>query len=356
MLHGHGGDIYSLAEESGSPLAELMDFSSNVSPVPLPESFNTFLSSCLDQVSMLPEVDSLSLRKALSARYGLLPENFIVCAGTTEWIYRIARVAPVDRVVIPLPAYSDYMDAAALAGRRVVKLGPWPDGDPRLNDQLLGDICSVINPRTLVYLCNPNNPTGRFFKPDTLSAAMGRTPEALWVVDESYAPFIAGDPESSLLSLDMPSNCIILRSFSKIYRIPGLRLGYIAGRRETIVPFSTHLLPWAVGRLAQLAGEFLLKQGGYEDAVRSFWRSGKRKFLCNINEVKWLGYVPGDTHFMLFRLSPPWSARSLTRTLRSSGILIRDCSNFQGLGKNYVRISLRSDEENTRLADRLKAL
>ena len=356
MLHGHGGDIYSLAEDSGLSLSELKDFSSNISPLPLPDDFKRFLCSCLEQISMLPEVDSLSLRKALSLRFGLQPENFIVCAGTTEWIYRIARVVSAKEVIIPIPAYSDYMDSALAAGLKVVVSGPWPDGDPSLNDRILQDLCSLARERSIVFLCNPNNPTGRFFKPDILVAAIDRSPEALWVIDESYAPFIGADSETSLVSPDMPKNSIVLRSFSKIYRIPGLRLGYIAGRREQMSRFSTHLLPWAVGRISQLAGEYLLEQRGYEDAVRYFWRREKEAFLKGVSHIKWLTYVPGETHFMLFRVLAPWSAKGLAKILRESGVLIRECRNFKGLGEDYVRISLRSSEDNIKLIKLLKVL
>jgi threonine-phosphate decarboxylase len=355
MLHGHGGDIYSLAGKIGVELSELADFSSNISPLPLPREFIEFLASSLGQISMLPEVDSLGLRRALASRFGLFPENFIACAGTTEWIYRIARVTPAEQAVIPVPAYSDYMDAALMAGLNVVESGPWPDGRPGTDVRVLADICSRIDRPTIVYLCNPNNPTGRFITPLAIVEAAKDAPGALWVIDESYAPFIADDNESSVISNDMPPNILVLRSFSKIYRIPGLRLGYVAGSRKTIADLATHLLPWATGRLAQLAGEYLLKMEDYEERVRSFWQGEKEKFLRATDAVAWLEYLPGQTHFMLFRVLPPWSAEKVVSTLSNSGILVRNCANFRGLEGEHIRIALRTPEDNMRLVARLES-
>ena len=350
MLQGHGGDIYSLADELGVAPDELLDFSSNISPLPLPGAFMEFLSASLDWISMLPEVDSISLRRALAGRFGLVPENFIACAGTTEWIYRIARVAGMNRVVIPLPTYADYMDAALLAGRQVVESGPWTGGGPETAGPFLEDLSAKADDSCLVYLCNPNNPTGRFIPPDRLARAIRRSPDALWLIDESYAPFIADDRESSLVSGEMPSNCLVIRSFSKIYRIPGLRLGYLAGKKKVISLLSPHLLPWATGRIAQLAGEYLLGMKEYEEDVRIFCRREKRLFLEAVRHVTWLEYMPGQTHFMLFRIRHPMSAGRLEALLRQKGILVRHCGNFRGLGDDYIRISLKTHEENMRLA------
>lgn len=356
MLLGHGGDIFTLAAESGVKACEIYDFSSNTSPLSFPEGLKEHITAGLDEIAFLPEVDSASLRQALARRFSLLPENFIVCSGTTEWIYRLARISGAQKAIIPVPSYSDYVDAASLAGMETILTGPWPYGNSPPNKNLLDDLLERASTDSLIYLCNPNNPTGRFFQPSELKTAMIKSSQTLWIVDESYAPFIAPDHVSSLISPDWPENCIVLRSFSKIYGIPGLRLGYVAGGEKLLKKLSNHLLPWSAGRLAQIAGKYLLEQNEYEDKVRRFVKKEKKRFLEKIEHIEALGYSPGETHFMLFKVKPPNSLKIIAKKLRAQKILIRDCSNFEGIEQDYIRISLRLSDDNDILIEALENL
>jgi len=356
MIYGHGGDIYSLARELGTSPGNILDFSSNVSPLPPPEGLMESLVSHLDEICCLPEVDSSGLRKSLAGRYGLPPEQFLVGAGTTEWIYSLPRVLRPDKVVVPLPTYSDYADAARSASCRIETLGPWPHAEPSFNAEILESLSQAAEGRSLVYLCNPNNPTGRFISINELQQVISQCRKATWVVDESYAPFVAPDLESSLISEKLPPNLIILRSFSKIYRVPGLRLGYAAGADDLIGELASGARPWAVSRLAQIAGEYLVDQTNYEQDVRDYCRKEKSRLLSNLVEFSLLRPIEGNTHFMLIQVLEPWTAAYVKENLMKVGILIRNCANFAGLEGEYVRISLRSRSENDSLIDRLKEL
>lgn len=356
MIHGHGGNIYSLARELGRPPGSILDFSSNVSPLPLPEGLRESLISHLDEICCLPEVDSLGLREALAGRYGLSPTQFLVGGGTTEWIYSLPRVLKPDKVVVPLPTYSDYADAARSASCHIETLGPWPHAEPTANAEILESLSQAAKGHSLVYLCNPNNPTGRFIYTKELKQVISRRREATWVVDESYAPFVTPDLESSMISEKFPPNLVVLRSFSKIYRIPGLRLGYAVGANDLIELLASGARPWAVSRLAQIAGKYLVDQIGYEQDVRDYCKKEKARFLSNFAEFSPLKSVEGVTHFMLFQVLAPWTAAYIAENLRKDGILIRNCANFVGLEGEYVRISLRSSSENDSLINSLKGL
>ncbi len=356
MIHGHGGDIYSLARELGRSPGNILDFSSNVSPLPLPEGLRELLISHLDEICCLPEVDSLGLREALAKRYGLSPKQFLVGAGTTEWIYGLPSILRPDKVVVPLPTYSDYADAAKSASCRIETLGPWPNAEPTANAEILESLSQAAKGRSLVYICNPNNPTGRFIPTKELQQLISLRREATWVVDESYAPFVAPDLESSLISEKFPPNLVVLRSFSKIYRVPGLRLGYAVCASDLIKVLASGARPWAVSRLAQIAGEYLVDQIDYEQEVRDYCKKEKPRLLSNLAEFSLLKPMDGVTHFMLFQVLAPWTADYVTKNLRKNGILIRDCENFVGIEGECIRISLRSSSENDSLINSLKEL
>lgn len=356
MLTGHGGDRYSLARELGIEPSRILDFSSNVSPLGPPEGLLLHLKEHLPEIEFLPEVDSFELRKALASRYSRSAGDFFVTSGTTEWIFQIPRLLMPEKAVIPLPTYSDYRDASLLHGVEVEELAAWRPGDKGSDytaflDNLEGRLC----PNALVFLCNPNNPTGSLIPPPRLHALIAGHPEVEWVVDESYAPFAAPDEGSSLLFQKELDNLIILRSFSKIYGIPGLRLGYaVSTGRSSIL--SKALKPWAVNRLAQLAGTYLLKESGLEDSVRKFVKEERPRLLEAIDEIEFLRPYPSDVNFMLIEVLPPFDAGKVTQELKRKGILIRDCSNFVGLSGEFIRISLRQREENDFLVESLRAL
>ncbi|MGQ9746106.1 MAG: pyridoxal phosphate-dependent aminotransferase [Dissulfurimicrobium sp.] len=357
MLYGHGGDIYRLARSLGVSPKDIKDFSSNVSPLPLPDGLRQRLIASLEEITALPEVDSFTLREALARRYGLSSQNFLIGSGTTEWIYSLPRVSGARRALIPLPTYADYADAASVAGCDIETLGPWLDGGQDINLNILNAITDKARQGDIVFICNPNNPTGRFIPTDILMDVIRAAQDVVWVVDESYAPFVGEDQKTSLISSNPPSNLLILRSFSKIYGIPGLRLGYTFGAPYLIEKLSSVSKPWAVNRLAQVAGEYLVEMLSYEEDVREYCKNEKRRFLSRIEiEVPFLKPMEGSTHFILFKVMPPWKVSKVVEALKDKRILVRDCGNFMGCSEDYLRISLRSRQDNNLLLSLLKGL
>lgn len=355
MIQGHGGDVFRVAKSLSVSPRDIKDFSSNISPLPLPDGLKERLIASLDEIRALPEVDSLTVRESLAARYKLDPENFLIGSGTTEWIYSLPRVMGTKRALIPLPTYADYVDAAAGAGCKIETLGPWLHGGQDTSSEILNTIKERMKKGDIVFICNPNNPTGHFIPLNFLLDAIYAESDVLWVIDESYAPFVGSDSETSLISSSMPANILILRSFSKIYGIPGLRLGYATGTIGMMKKLGAAARPWAVNRLAQVAGEYLIERFSYENDVRDYCRHEKERFLSRIKkEIRFLTPIEGRTHFILFKIKPPLMAKKIADTLKKKKILIRDCGNFRGLYGEYLRISLRSHEDNDALLGTLK--
>ncbi len=354
MLFGHGGDVYSIAEKLGIEPGEVLDFSSNCSPLPYPKGFHEYLCNNIDQMHLLPEVDSKTIRTILANRYNLSHENFLIGNGTTEWIFAIPRLLMPKRAFICLPTYADYEDACKAAGVEVQFVGTFSDGSEKTTQRLVAELLSVNRKDlegALLFLCNPNNPTGLFIEPDQLLDVIKALPVTLtWLIDEAYTPFVAEDEKSSILSKDIPENCIVLRSFSKIYGVPGIRIGCLVSKGAIIKALWEELRPWSVNRMAQLAVQFLLNRPDFEETVREYCKTEKNNIVTGLKQIEGINYVPGRCHFAMFSLDETTiSAEDLTERLKEKGILIRNCANFKGLSGENIRISPRLSEDNLKL-------
>ena len=353
MILGHGGDIYGAARAIGCRPEDILDFSSNVNPLPLKHEFLRFLQDQLHSIRHLPEPDSLELRKKLASRYGIPPDNLLVGPGTTQWIFDLPGLFAMERVVVVVPTYADYEDAARMAGKDVHRLGTFPLQGP-LGPQWLMEIIKGLRPGDLIFLCNPNNPTGAFIDPAVLKDVMMSTPGVTWCVDESYAPFIAPYEDTSVISLGIPQNCMVLRSLSKIHGIPGLRLGAIFGHIHSMEKLSRHQRPWAVARISQLAGLYLINRGEWESEAREYLMREKAYLFNAIQHMPRLHPIESHTHFFLIKVDPALNVSTLCKLLLKKKMLIRDCSNFRGLeDKNIARISPRTHQENEMLIEAL---
>ncbi|NPA95645.1 MAG: pyridoxal phosphate-dependent class II aminotransferase [Thermodesulfobacteria bacterium] len=360
MLHGHGGDVYSIAAELGVSPLDVLDFSSNCSPLPYPKGFHDYLCDNVDQMHLLPEVDSITIRNKLAKRYNRHPDRFLIGSGTTQWIYALPRLLGSARAFVTYPTYADYEDACKAAGVEVVPIGIYPGGSQQDGRRLLQDL-DALKPATLeggiVFICNPNNPTGLFLGPQDLLAIIKSKPRStVWVIDESYAPFVGPDEYTSLLGHSLPENVVILRSFSKIYGIPGLRVGGLVGSSPVLEGLVSQMRPWSVNRMAQLALEYLLDEPQFEQEVRDFCQKEKEFFVDSLSKLHGMSHVEGRCHYALFRLSGGLRAQELASELRKRGMLIRDCHNFKGLEGDYVRISPRLHPDNERLVDEIYRL
>jgi len=352
LIRGHGGEVYHLARKLGLDPREILDFSSNVSPFPPPQGLYELLIQHLPEIERLPEVDSFTLREALAQRFGGPPTRYFPSSGTTEWIFALPQALKPSRVLVLAPTYADYEDAAQAAGVKVKALLAYEKELFRLP---LEKLASEIRPGDLIFLCNPNNPTGTFWPRARLAKLLSSFPQAVFVVDESYLPFAAGEQESLLTLLPFPKNLVVLFSFSKIYRVPGLRLGFAAASGPLEEILSREELPWAVNRLAQIAGTFLLSCQNYEEKVRTFLQEERPRLAQRLADLG-LRVFPSQANFLLLRLPKGLSGKEIFEKLLRQGILIRVCGNFRGLGEDFLRIALRTPEENEKLLQALARL
>jgi len=344
----HGGNIIATARELGCTVTDLVDMSSNLMPLAMDAGLRQTLIDRLAEIGFLPETASETLRDLFAARHCRTSAEVLVGNGTTDFIFAVPAAAGRKRALIVNPTYNDYRLACAWAGVPVsdcflaaedhFRLAP-----ERLAAELTGD--------ELVFLCNPNNPSGGCTPSATLHALAQDNPATLFLVDESYLPFTRG---KSLLDLPPLANLLVLTSFSKIYGIPGLRLGFLTGSPTLLATITARNKPWTVNRMAQVAGEYLVSKGdAHVEEVLRFIETHRPDFVARLAALPGVEVIDGVCNFILCRLGGKLRADRLRAEMLARRIMIRDCANFTGLDDRYFRISLKDPANNQRCLDGL---
>lgn len=345
----HGGNIIATARELGCRVDELVDMSSNLMPLAMDAGLRRTLTERLDEIAFLPETDSKTLRALFAAEYGRNPAEVLVGNGTTDFIFALPATAACERAVIVNPTYNDYRLACQWAQLPAEDIMLSAADHFRLDPNRLG---ATLTGGELVFICNPNNPSGGCIPSAALHALAAAHPDSLFLVDESYLPFTR---EPSLLTLPLLPNLLVLTSFSKIYGIPGLRLGFLTGDPERLAVISARNKPWTVNRVAQIAGEYLITSGApHVEEVLNFIDSHRPDFVARLAELPGVEVIDGVCNFILCRLTGPIRAEELREAmLTRHRIMIRNCANFTGLDDTYFRISLKGTAQNRRCLDAL---
>ncbi|NIR47481.1 threonine-phosphate decarboxylase [candidate division KSB1 bacterium] len=352
MLTGHGGNLSEIAREFGLAPDKIIDFSSNVNPFDYPPELEQYLASNLNAIRRFPETNSQYLGRKLSEIHNCAPEQILVGNGSTEIIYLIPRAFSAKWTLIVAPTYADYADAVLFAGGRVdyffaKRQQAFQPDLPELEKRIDG--------HDLVFLCNPNNPTGRLLEPELLRKVMRRFPAVTFVLDATYSEFVG--VQTSRQALFDLGNVIELHSLGKIFAVPGLRLGYSICSGELNRRMLKYKEPWTVNTLAQLAGEFLLRKKSWVTESRRAIAEEMDFLRKSVSEISSLHLFDSQTNFCLFEiLNPEVDATFLKDMLLQKNMLIRDCSNFAGLSDRFFRIAVQKREKNQMLLAALREI
>ena len=347
----HGGDLKQFAALSGGSEKEITDFSANINPLGAPESLRAVLNAAMSDLVHYPSRDHSRLITAMQSKYGVSAEEVLLGNGSTEILFLLPRILKVKRAVIPVPSYSDYTKACALAGLEIEKLVLREENDfaldrTELESRLLGD--------EVVILGYPNNPTGTLFNRSEIVSLAEAHPDTWFVMDESFIDFVEGDLQHSFTA-QRPANVVVLLSFTKIYAIPGLRLGAVIATPTTISRLVEQQPTWSVNSLALAVGESFLKDSSFLHQTRQVVTPQRERMAKELASIECLKVYPGQANFLLIRIEHPvWNATKLFSRLLSRGIAIRVCENFDGLDSRFFRIAIKSELDNQRLLDELQ--
>jgi len=334
MLHGHGDDGYRHAR----PL--LADFSTNVWYGGPPAGLQDYVFSQWPTVSRYPEVLAESLAARIAAHHGVALAQVLVSSGTTESIYLVAQAWAGQRSTVLAPAFAEYEDACRLHGHTLHFLA-WEELSATTH---LGS--------DLVFICNPNNPTGSVLSPGLIPALLAQNPHTVFVFDEAFIEFTTSI-ESAIPLLATFDNLLIMRSLTKAYAIPGLRLGYVVASAALVARLSRGKAPWAVNALAVAAGHYLFENYAQVQLLLAQLLADKAALGAQLAQNPGLTIEPSQTHYFLATTRYSTAAELKQWLLDQHGLLIRDAGNFRGLTPAHFRIGTRSAADNQLLINAL---
>ena len=362
----HGGDWAGYQEEYGG---QPLDFSANVSPLGVPPGVRKAIRQAAASADRYPDPLCRSLSRAIAAHEGV-PESFVLCGnGAADLIFRAVLARRPRTALITAPAFSEYETALTACGCEVrrhllreeqgFRLGedfPGAIGSEKSSAETAGADSSGFGASgaspDMVFLCEPNNPTGVTSPRELLLETAHRCREtgALLVLDECFSDFLL-DPDAHSLRAFLPEfpNLLILKAFTKLYAMAGVRLGYaLCADASLLSQMRAAGQPWAVSSLAQAAGETALSETDYVGRVRALI-ARERPWLTARLERLGLRVIPGEANYLLFFSSVP-----LLTPMRRRGILLRSCANYHGLGEGWYRTAVRTHKENLRLVETLR--
>jgi threonine-phosphate decarboxylase len=335
----HGAPDPAELRRFGVHPAELLDFSSNINAYgPSARVREAVARTPLDRY---PDHEALALRAALAEHLGVAPQCILAGNGTSEliWLASLAFLRPIDRVLVLGPTFAEYARMAALEGARLKNHLAKEGNDFLVSPTEISELLDSWKPR-LVFLCNPNNPTGTVLDPQAIGKWIYIHPHTLFIVDESYLAFASA--LASVIDVQR-DNVLALRSMTKDFALAGVRLGYAVGAQELIAALAHVRPPWSVNALAQEAGIAALRDR--EHLMRSLesLAAAKHELMTVLADLG-MKVLPSAAPFFLVRVG---NGAAVRRALLSRGILVRDCASF-GLPK-HIRICTRRPEENARL-------
>jgi threonine-phosphate decarboxylase len=352
----HGGEVLDAAGKSGVKREAILDFSSSVNPLGPSKKALEAAKKSFREISAYPDSNCTELRLALAGHFNHLGKNNIIVGnGSTELMYLFAEVflKKGDTALIPAPTFGEYESAVRKTGEtwKLVKL----DKDFNVD---AAAVTREMDDAKIVFLCNPNNPTSILIPNQTLMDIVERAlgQDTLVFLDEDFLEFVENEKALSMIGkIKNYPNLFILRSFTKIYGLTGLRVGYGIANEEVINALSCAKIPWNVNCLAQAAAVAALKDEEHLRVTRELIEKEKKLLLAELSAFKMLKVYPADANFFFVDIRKSgFTAAELSSRLLRQCILIRDCTSFRGLDQYFIRVAVKTHVENERLIEALK--
>ena len=362
-MHIHGGNIEEIAKKYRLREEKIIDFSANINPLGPPSKVIKALKENLDKIVRYPDPEAINLRRELSKYLKINSESIIAGNGAVELIHLICRALKPQKALIVVPTFSEYESTLKSIGCKIQFFLLQSRENFRLDIEELSKNIKKIGSsrpyqgRDLLFLCNPNNPTGQLInKTDLLKIINVAQKRGVFVlIDEVFMDFVEQEGKETLIyEAARRDNLFIIRSLTKFFALPGIRIGYGIGNEDILKRMKIHKEYWSVNVLAQIAGMASLRDKEYIKKTKKLIAK-ERKFLYNkLSKINGLKPYPSAANFILCRLANnKMDSKNLQKKLIRKNILIRNCSSFRSLNNRYIRIAVRTRQGNLRLINSL---
>ena len=356
----HGGNVWDFSKRYNIPLNKVIDFSISTNPFGAPQTAFEAIRGHLDLIKHYPDPDPKWLLQSLAESVGVNQNNIILGNGSTELIYLFNEVF-LDKgfsALIPIPSFSEYKAAIERFSGNITFL----ECDPAKNFQLqVEELEKKVTKETrIIYLCNPNSPTGVLYKIDDLLRIIKFAAErdVLVFLDEDYIDFVDDNKRYSMSNyVNFYNNLFVLRSLTKFYGLAGVRIGFGIGSPDLVEALRKARMPWSINSLAMFATDSAIKDEEFIKKTRSLVSKSRREMIEAFKKISWLKVFPSETNFLLLKIiKGNLTSTQIKEELAKKGLLIRDCKDFDGLNNKYFRVTVRKPEENKILIDCIESL
>lgn len=332
MKNIHGGDVY---HHPG-----VLDYSANINPLGTPKAVIEAMTKGMDKLVHYPDIYCEKLREKLGVFHNISVKHIVCGNGAADLIFRLVFALKPKKALVLSPCFAEYEQALKVVGTQVDHYNLNKENF-LLTEQFVDALTEDMD---MVILCNPNNPTGQLIAPELLYKILEccERKNIFLLLDECFLDFMKEESKYSLLTrAETCKKVFVLRAFTKMYAVPGIRLGYgVCGDEKILEAIYEAGPPWNVSVLAQIAGEVALDEKDYVKRTITLIEQEKQ-YLYDVFDDLQIHYFKSAANYILFQGSLNWKEELLKK-----GILIRDCSNYLNLEKGYYRIAVKSHEEN----------
>ncbi len=355
MGNTHGGNLRQESLRFGIRENELLDFSANINPSGYPEYLKTLYTEAFETIRNYPDPDSSELINAISSEYNISEKNIIAGNGGAELINVLGVIFRNRRALIVHPNFAEYERALIANGVGIENLIGKEDKNFKPE---VGEISDKIrNDHDILYLSSPNNPVGYTYSRDEIKEIRGicMKKDVKLFVDEAFIDFCK-DSDGVFQEIERSKNLIVLRSLTKIFAIPGIRLGYLGAGDSALIDEIRKFLPeWSVNSIAQNLGKHLITD-------KSFRKESRRVIIelrCRMEEklggIDDLRLFSSNSNYLLCKIDKEGvNAEDLKNSLGAKGVIIKVCDKYKGLNNNFFRVAVKSSEDNIKLTDGIR--
>lgn len=355
MQFEHGGNVHRFIREQAGSLDALLDFSANINPLGLSPKGKEAMLKGLDWLSHYPDPEYTALREKLSLYYKVAPKFISVFNGGAEGIHELFRFLQPKKAVLTAPSFVEYEKALLAHGTDIEWFYLKPEQQFQLDQQKLLMTVELERP-DLVVLCTPNNPTGQIIASEfleDLTKILARWKGRL-VIDEAFVDFLPTENERVSKWLPLYENVYVLKSFTKFFGVPGLRLGAVlSANSEFHEHLNVHAVPWRINVMAEQYALGALEDQTYIEATRAYIGKARPVLMQMLSSVDGIQVYDSCADYMLLKIDSD-KTETFEQSLLAKQILVRNCANYRGLGPGYFRVAVKAQSENDRLVEAVK--
>ncbi|MFQ9288235.1 MAG: pyridoxal phosphate-dependent aminotransferase [Intestinibacter bartlettii] len=349
---GHGANVDNMAKKFGKNENDIIDFSSNVNPHII-SNLGKYVLEGLEKSRSYPDINYTNLRNNISDYIKVDSELIIPGNGATEIIYLLMKSIK-RRLAILNPTFSEYGRGAKLNNLEIIDFHLKEENNFSID---LDEIQKNMDKFDSLFVCNPNNPNGKVKDLNELLDLMIEN-DKLLIVDETFMEFVGEEEKYSLINkIEQTPNLFILKAVTKFFGMPGLRLGYgVTSNKQIINNIYEYKEPWTINSFAENLSNYLFKDKEYINGSKDYYINERKFMLEELRKISRLKVYDTDTNFVLIKLDDDEANSLKLELFEKYNILIRDASNFIGLDKSYIRVAIKSHNDNKVLIESLRKI